>query len=72
MAFKANKIVTAKEINEAARLNPPRRLSLSERDVSKRFEPAKKFDNAVVVNGKQKQISKKSAFLLDMLTLDDE
>jgi hypothetical protein len=27
---------------------------------------------ALIVNGKQKPISKKSAYLLDMLTLDDE
>ena len=28
--------------------------------------------HVLVVNGKEKKISKKSAYLLDMLTLDDE
>ncbi len=71
MAFKAGKIVTVKEQTGVDNI-PVRGVPLSERDVSRRFEPGKKFDNAVVVNGKQKKISKKSAFLLDMLTLDDE
>lgn len=72
MAFKASKIVTTTQSTAADIKQPVRGVPLSERDVTKRFEPQKKFDNAVVVNGKQKKISKKSAFLLDMLTLDDE
>lgn len=31
-----------------------------------------KNENSLIVNGKKKTISKKSAYLLDMLSLDDE
>lgn len=72
MAFKASKVITTKEHTEVSLKTSVRGLPLSERDVSKRFVKQKSYDNAVVVNGRQKQISKKSAFLLDMLTLDDE
>lgn len=64
MAVNFNKVVKVKE--EAAV------KAASELREQKRQAKDATYDHAVVVNGKQKKISKKSAFLLDMLTLDDE
>lgn len=51
----------------------------NEQDVSRKFviernkvKGVASKDTALVINGKQKSIGRKSHFLLDMLTLDDE
>lgn len=40
--------------------------------VPSNVSPSNVQGTALVVNGKAKKISKKSAYLMDMLTLDDE
>lgn len=62
MALNAGKLIKTKGVD---RQQPPKKPEPAVKEVNK-------YDHAVVVNGKQKKISKKSAFLLDMLTLDDE
>jgi hypothetical protein len=84
MAIKANKIITAssKTVPETA----PEALNVKVETLAKEDNPmSRKFvierkqvkgvasgNTALVVNGKKKSIGRKSHFLLDMLTLDDE
>lgn len=84
MAIKANKIITApsKTVPET----DPEVVNVKVETLAKEDSPmARKFvierkqvkgvasgNTALVVNGKKKSIGRKSHFLLDMLTLDDE
>lgn len=69
MAIIANNIVvTPTKIEPAVSVDTVARERL-ETPVSETFD---KSETKLVHNGKVKTISKKSAFLLDMLTLDDE
>jgi DsbC/DsbD-like thiol-disulfide interchange protein len=78
MAFNANKVVL-KNQNVAPVQAPQPDPVLSSRFktqpasqvVSDSVQIHKNSEPTVVVNGKAKKISKKSAFLLDMLTFDD-
>jgi|GEM_PF-3773395 len=54
---------------EPKRAPTPRPVYISNVDQSRSIDNIK--EPSVVVNGKVKKISKKSAFLLDMLSLDD-
>lgn len=57
---------------------PVKQAELEQRDLGRNFVIERKSvkgvaseDTALVVNGKQKSIGRKSHYLLDMLTLDD-
>lgn len=61
------------------RTAPAKQPEPEQRDLSRNFVIERKTvkgvasgDTALVVNGKQKSIGRKSHYLLDMLTLDDE
>jgi hypothetical protein len=61
------------------RIAPAKQPEPEKRNLSRNFVIERKSvkgvasgDTALVVNGKQKSIGRKSHYLLDMLTLDDE
>jgi len=84
MAIIAKKIITASskvvpELNPETPAIEVEVLAKTEKDVSRKFviernkvKGVASGDTALVVNGKKKSIGRKSHFLLDMLTLDDE
>lgn len=83
MAIKANKIITASQnaapkISEAINVKVET-LAKEDTQLSRKFviernnvKGVASGETALVVNGKTKSIGRKSHFLLDMLTLDDE
>lgn len=71
MGFSAGKIIKTKGVRRPSEVVDSKAFRDTRVDRA-RTEAVNQHDHAVIVNGKQKKISKKSAFLLDMLTLDDE
>lgn len=74
MGFSAGKIIKTKNrIHPSETISPKvSKVSKGSQVVKSKTEVVDQQEHAVIINGKQKKISKKSAFLLDMLTLDDE
>lgn len=84
MAIIANKIVvvSSKVVPQSHPEAPDIKvevLAKTDKDVSRKFviernkvKGVAAGDTSLVVNGKKKSIGRKSHFLLDMLTLDDE
>lgn len=68
MGLKASNLVVTSEVQQAAKpVDAPVVKPVQEQPELTRLKGSK-----LVVDGKVKNISRKSAFLLDMLTLDDD
>jgi hypothetical protein len=74
MGIQAGNLVIKGQESDGQGVNPTSSFSDVRREASERL-PENEVNSikepSIVVDGKVKKISKKSAFLLDMLTLDD-
>ena len=73
MAIKAGRfIVDGNDITPQPKYEQPKVVEMN-RPIKSQIEAAATNEHPVlIVNGKEKKVSKRSAYMLDMLTLDDE